>query len=47
MDRKPAKPLLSLIETLGAGDGDAVVIGTGDTEIEAEIGAYAAALTLA
>lgn len=46
MDRKPAKPLLSLIEALGAGEGDAVVIGTGDTEVEAETGAYSAALLL-
>ena len=47
MDRKPAKQLLNLIEALGAGEGDAVVIGTGDTEIDAETGAYSAALMLA
>lgn len=47
MDRKPAMPLLNLIEALGAGEGDVVVIGTGDTEIDAETGAYSAALMLA
>jgi len=46
MDRSPSKPLLSLIEVIGASNGDAVVIGTGDTMIDAETGAYSAALTL-
>ncbi len=47
MDREPVRLLQSLIELLGAADGDAVVVGSGDTEIEAETGAYSAALTLA
>ncbi len=47
MDRAPSEALRSFVEKcFRVEDGDAVVIGTGDTAVEAEIGAYAAALSL-
>ena len=47
MDRPPTPSLVSCLkEQFSLAEGDAVVIGTGDTAIEAETGAYSAALTL-
>ncbi len=47
MDRGPSKPLVSFLEeNVKPEDGDAVIVGTGDTDAEAQIGAYAAALSL-
>ena len=47
MDRSPSKPLVSFLEeNVKPEDGDAVIVGTGDTDAEAQIGAYAAALSL-
>ncbi len=47
MERTPAQSLLQFLEeTFRLAEGDAVVIGTGDNAIDAETGAYSAALTL-
>jgi hypothetical protein len=47
MDRPPTTHLASsLRDQLSLSEGDTIVVGTGDTAIEAEIGAYSAALTL-
>ena len=47
MDREPSPSLLTfLIELMRPEEGDAVVLGTGDTLMEAQVGAYSAALTL-
>ena len=47
MERSPTPSLVSCLEDqFSLAEGDAVVIGTGDTAIEAETGAYSAALSL-
>lgn len=46
MDRGPSPELAAFIEKLAPSEGDAVVIGTAKTPIDAETGAYSAALTL-
>jgi len=47
MDREPSPSLLAfLTERMRPAEGDVVVLGTGDTLMEAQIGAYSAALTL-
>jgi len=47
MDRNPSKPFVSFLEeNFKPEDGDAVIVGTGDTDTEAQIGVYAAALSL-
>jgi predicted transcriptional regulator len=47
MDREPSPSLLAfLIEGMRPAEEDVVILGTGDTLIEAQIGAYSAALTL-
>ncbi len=47
IDRAPTQPLLRFIEeNLTPEEGDVVIVGTGGTVVEAETGAYAAALTL-
>jgi hypothetical protein len=47
MERSPTPSLASCLEDqFSLAEGDAVVIGTGDTAIEAETGAYSAALSL-
>lgn len=47
MDRDPSPSLLAfLIEGMRPAEEDVVILGTGDTLIEAQIGAYSAALTL-
>lgn len=47
IENGPSKPLLSFIQSFRPEEGDVVLIGSADKLIEAEIGAYAAALTLA
>jgi hypothetical protein len=47
MERAPSEPLLAFISSLEPQEGDAVVVGSSNDGIEAETGAYAAALTLA
>jgi predicted transcriptional regulator len=47
MDRDPSPSLLAfLIEGMRPAEEDVIILGTGDTLIEAQIGAYSAALTL-
>jgi hypothetical protein len=47
MDRGPSQPLISFLEKkVRPEEGDAVIVGTGDTSADAWIGAYAAALSL-
>ncbi len=47
MDRGPSQPLVSFLEEkVRPEEGDAVIVGTGDTSADAWIGAYAAALSL-
>lgn len=47
VDKGPVQSLIVfLVERLRPAEGDAVVIGTGDNALEAETGAYSAALTL-
>ncbi|HIH87620.1 TPA: hypothetical protein HA344_00235 [Candidatus Bathyarchaeota archaeon] len=47
MEGGPSEPLLSFIQNFRPQKGDVVVVGSADNLIEAENGAYAAALTLA
>ena len=47
MDREPSPSLFSfLFEGMRPTEGDVVILGTGDTLMKAQIGAYSAALTL-
>ena len=47
MDRSPSQPLVSFLEEkVRPEEGDAVIIGTGNTSADARVGAYAAALSL-
>jgi DNA-binding transcriptional regulator LsrR (DeoR family) len=47
MDRGPSQTLMSFLEEkVKPMDGDVVIVGTGDTSADAQIGAYAAALSL-
>jgi len=46
MDREPSPELAAFIEKLAPSEGDAIVVGTAATPIDAETGAYSAALTL-
>jgi len=47
IDRSPVPPLMTFLEEhFRLAEGDAIVIGTGDAAIDAETGAYSAALTL-
>jgi hypothetical protein len=47
MDRGPSPELAAFIEKLAPLEGDTIIVGTGVTAIDAETGAYSAALTLA
>ncbi len=47
IDRGPSRSLLSFLEEkVRPEDGDVVIVGTGDTSSDAQVGAYAAALSL-
>lgn len=47
MDMEPSESLLTFLnEGMKPAEGDVVILGTGDTLMEAQIGAYSAALTL-
>ena len=47
MDMEPSQSLLTfLVEGMRPAEGDVIILGTGDTLMEAQIGAYSAALTL-